>query len=260
MNPKRVPQMADAEDVLAALAPTPGARYIGLVLNRKGFDRARPRAAPRSAWPSPPAKASASATRAAASMRASRPGWTSPRRRASAGIRAQITISTAFGCPFEGEVPVQRVRRARRAARPPDCPMKSPWPTPSALRCPRRSPSSSALCVPSLPRRAIARALPQHPQHRSRQCLCRDRGGRSRAGRELRRNRRLSVRARGDRQYSHRRSHLHAASNGHRHRRRSARAARNQPLAATDARSCRARHGREGRTVSRQFAQGTGNA
>jgi hydroxymethylglutaryl-CoA lyase len=27
----------------------------------------------------------------------------------AAGIRAQVTISAAFGCPFEGEVPVQRV-------------------------------------------------------------------------------------------------------------------------------------------------------
>jgi hydroxymethylglutaryl-CoA lyase len=29
----------------------------------------------------------------------------------SAGMRAQLTISTAFGCPFEGEVPVDRVLR-----------------------------------------------------------------------------------------------------------------------------------------------------
>src|SRR5262245_27950930 len=42
VNPKRVPQMADAEDVLAALAKAvPGNGYIGLVLNRKGFERAR---------------------------------------------------------------------------------------------------------------------------------------------------------------------------------------------------------------------------
>src|SRR6185295_18928388 len=42
VNPKRVPQMADAEAVLAALAPVPSdARYIGLVLNRRGFDRAQ---------------------------------------------------------------------------------------------------------------------------------------------------------------------------------------------------------------------------
>src|SRR3954470_14705838 len=41
VNPKRVPQIADAEAVLSMLGPDPaGGRYIGLVLNRKGFDRA----------------------------------------------------------------------------------------------------------------------------------------------------------------------------------------------------------------------------
>jgi len=35
----------------------------------------------------------------------------------AAGIRAQVTISTAFGCPFEGEMPVARVLElARRLA------------------------------------------------------------------------------------------------------------------------------------------------
>src|SRR6185436_1299850 len=42
VNPKRVPQMADAEDVLDELrSDMAGARFIGLVLNRKGFDRPR---------------------------------------------------------------------------------------------------------------------------------------------------------------------------------------------------------------------------
>jgi hydroxymethylglutaryl-CoA lyase len=40
VNPKRVPQMADAEEVLKALPGRPGVHYIGLVLNRKGFERA----------------------------------------------------------------------------------------------------------------------------------------------------------------------------------------------------------------------------
>src|SRR5579864_879290 len=41
VNPKRVPQMADAEAVLAALPRDGRASYIGLVLNVKGFARAR---------------------------------------------------------------------------------------------------------------------------------------------------------------------------------------------------------------------------
>jgi hydroxymethylglutaryl-CoA lyase len=41
VNPKRVPQMADAEAVLSALPEVSGVQYVGLVLNRKGFDRAQ---------------------------------------------------------------------------------------------------------------------------------------------------------------------------------------------------------------------------
>ena len=40
VNPRRVPQMADAEEVLRALPPRTGVQYVGLVLNRKGFERA----------------------------------------------------------------------------------------------------------------------------------------------------------------------------------------------------------------------------
>src|SRR5256885_8194908 len=40
VNPARVPQMADAEAVLASLPPRDDVTYIGLVLNRRGFDRA----------------------------------------------------------------------------------------------------------------------------------------------------------------------------------------------------------------------------
>lgn len=40
VNPKRVPQMADAEAVIEGL-PKGAASYIGLVLNSRGFERAR---------------------------------------------------------------------------------------------------------------------------------------------------------------------------------------------------------------------------
>ena len=40
VHPKRVPQMADAETLMAALPRPAGVSYIGLVLNRKGFERA----------------------------------------------------------------------------------------------------------------------------------------------------------------------------------------------------------------------------
>src|SRR5580704_5514474 len=40
VNPKLVPQMAGAEEVMAALHRQPGVSYAGLVLNDKGYERA----------------------------------------------------------------------------------------------------------------------------------------------------------------------------------------------------------------------------
>src|SRR5260370_14316652 len=40
VNPKLVPQMAGAEEVMAALHRKPGTSYAGLVLNEKGYERA----------------------------------------------------------------------------------------------------------------------------------------------------------------------------------------------------------------------------
>src|SRR5919205_1227766 len=40
VNPKRVPQMAGAEEVMAAIERSPGTSYAGLVLNKKGYERA----------------------------------------------------------------------------------------------------------------------------------------------------------------------------------------------------------------------------
>ena len=40
VNPRRVPQMAGAEEVMAAIGRRPGTSYAGLVLNEKGYERA----------------------------------------------------------------------------------------------------------------------------------------------------------------------------------------------------------------------------
>ncbi|HEY8509067.1 MAG TPA: hydroxymethylglutaryl-CoA lyase, partial [Steroidobacteraceae bacterium] len=40
VNPKKVPQMADAEELLAALPRNSGVCFTGLVLNQRGFERA----------------------------------------------------------------------------------------------------------------------------------------------------------------------------------------------------------------------------
>src|SRR6187551_803329 len=118
VNPKRVPQMADAEAVLAALEPQAAqAQFIGLVLNRKGFERAR---AARCIEVGMVIAASEtfSQRNQGSSIDEAVDAWLDIAEAAhGAGMRAQITISTAFGCPFEGEVPIDRVvRLAERIA------------------------------------------------------------------------------------------------------------------------------------------------
>jgi len=110
VNPKRVPQMADAEDVLQALGPSMAShRFIGLVLNLKGFERARA-AGCTEVGMAIAASESFSERNQGCSVEQGVNAWLEIARAArAAGIRAQITISTSFGCPFEGEVPVERV-------------------------------------------------------------------------------------------------------------------------------------------------------
>jgi hydroxymethylglutaryl-CoA lyase len=108
VSPTRVPQMADAEQVMAALAPRPDVTYIGLVLNRKGFDRALA-AGCREITMAVFASDTFNRRNQGASTAQSIDTWLEVSSAArAAGIRAQVTISAAFGCPFEGEIPVSR--------------------------------------------------------------------------------------------------------------------------------------------------------
>jgi len=117
VDPKRVPQMADAEAVLAGLPRRPGVRYIGLVLNRRGFERAA-RAGCDEIGMAVVASDTFNRRNQGVTTDESIAAW---RDMAAAarheGILSQVTVSAAFGCPFEGEVPLQRVVDiARRVA------------------------------------------------------------------------------------------------------------------------------------------------
>jgi hydroxymethylglutaryl-CoA lyase len=111
VNPKRMPQMADADDLAKRLPRGNGVSHIGLVMNERGFQRAHESgideinfvvvstetfnqrnqgvsiAETLSVWP-----------RIAEAAR-------------QAGIKAGVTIGATFGCPFEGEVAVDQVVR-----------------------------------------------------------------------------------------------------------------------------------------------------
>ncbi len=118
VNPSRVPQLADAEQLVAMLPDRDDVTYIGLVLNRRGAERAL-------ATGRIDELGAVCVTSDAFGIR--NQGQSSDESLAAAieivelahaaGRSAQITIATAFGCPFAGEVPMARVIDvAKRAA------------------------------------------------------------------------------------------------------------------------------------------------
>lgn len=109
VSPRRVPQMADAEAIFAGLPRREDVSYVGLVLNRAGFDRAAAagcREIGMVVFATDEFNRRNQGVASADSVRT----WREIAAAAhAAGIRAQVTISAACGCPFEGEVPVSRV-------------------------------------------------------------------------------------------------------------------------------------------------------
>ena len=104
VNPKKVPQMADAEAVMAGLPRISGVQYVGLVLNRRGFDRALAAGCTEIGMVTSATESFAQRNQGA-SIEDTVRAWEeiAPLAR-EADIRAQITVTVAFGCPFEGEV------------------------------------------------------------------------------------------------------------------------------------------------------------
>jgi isopropylmalate/homocitrate/citramalate synthase len=117
VNPERVPQMAGAEEVVAALERRDGAVYAGLALNERGYERLRATGLGEVSF-ALAATESFSERNAGASVEESiGAAETIVRRAREDGIRASLTISVAFGCPFEGPVdPDGVVRIAERLA------------------------------------------------------------------------------------------------------------------------------------------------
>ena len=104
VNPKRVPQMAGAEDVMASIERSPGTRYAGLVLNERGYERAIEAGVDEVRYAFPVtetfAKRNQNTTVADATQLAAR----LVERARLDGVRVSITLSAAFGDPFEGSI------------------------------------------------------------------------------------------------------------------------------------------------------------
>ena len=109
VNPRRVPQMADGEAVMAGVPRDRGVRYVGLALNRRGFDRAVAAGCNEVNFVAV-ATETFSRRNQGASVERNLEVWKEIAAEArNAGIPVTLSISAAFGCPYEGEVPLKRV-------------------------------------------------------------------------------------------------------------------------------------------------------
>jgi isopropylmalate/homocitrate/citramalate synthase len=109
VNPERVPQMAGAEEVVERIERRPGVSYSGLVLNERGYDRLRG-AGLDEVHVAFGATESFNRRNASASVEEGAAAAEKIVARAQTdGVASSVTISVAFGCPFEGRVDPDRV-------------------------------------------------------------------------------------------------------------------------------------------------------
>ena len=117
VNPRLVPQMADAEDVVAAIADRVDIVRIGLVLNTRGAQRALATAVDELGVVCVASDAFGLNNQGATSEATVEMAADVLALAQAAGRRAQVTFAVSFGCPFEGAVPPARVvDMARRLA------------------------------------------------------------------------------------------------------------------------------------------------
>ena len=104
VDPRRVPQMAGAEEIVASLERAQGVVYAGLALNERGFDRLVEAGLDEVRFAFGVTESFNQRNQGAAvddSLEAAAGIVARGRER---GIRTAVTLSVAFGCPFEGQV------------------------------------------------------------------------------------------------------------------------------------------------------------
>lgn len=109
VNPARVPQMADAEAVMAAVPRPEGVRYSGLVLNQRGLDRAVTAGVDEVNMVVVATDTFSAKNQGMTTAEAIRATALIAGAARAAGLAVTVTVAAAFGCPFEGEVRPERV-------------------------------------------------------------------------------------------------------------------------------------------------------
>ena len=111
VNPKRVPRMAGAEEVLGALQRREGTTYAGLVLNERGYERAVQAGVDEARYAFPVTETFAHKNQNTTVADATALAARLVERARLDGVRISITLSAAFGDPFEGGVDPAHVLR-----------------------------------------------------------------------------------------------------------------------------------------------------
>ena len=111
VNPARVPQMAGAEEVVAAVERRPGVVYAGLVLNERGYDRLAATGLDEAHFALSATETFNQRNQGATVAESVEAARRIVARAHEDGIRVTVTIGVAFGCPFEGAVEPEHVLR-----------------------------------------------------------------------------------------------------------------------------------------------------
>jgi len=109
VNPDRVPQMAGAEEVIAAIERRPGVVYAGLALNERGYDRLLATGLDEVHFAFASTETFNERNQGAAVADSIAAAARIVARAREDGVRSTVTIGASFGCPFEGRVDPGRV-------------------------------------------------------------------------------------------------------------------------------------------------------
>ena len=104
VDPRRVPQMAHAEEVVAAAGVTPGVTRAGLALNARGYERLVATGLDEVRFAFGVTESFNRRNQEASVDESVAAAVSIVARARDDGLRSTVTLSVAFGCPFEGEV------------------------------------------------------------------------------------------------------------------------------------------------------------
>ena len=109
VHPKKVPQMADAEELVASLPIHDDVSYIGLIMNQRGFQRARDCGIKEVGMVIVSTDTYNMKNQGVITQQ-SIDNWLEIADEAkSSGIRTNVLIACSFGCPYEGEVDPEHI-------------------------------------------------------------------------------------------------------------------------------------------------------